>query len=308
MKIAISTSSFDLKNNPVLDELRAIGAQIVTNPYQRKLAPTETVKFLENVVGLIAGVEILDSTVLSQCPDLRVISRCGAGLDNIDETFASASGIAVRSTPDAPTTAVAELTIGLILSSLRHIAITDREIRNGVWKQRYGRLLGEQTVGIIGYGRIGKNVAHLLRGFGCEILVHDDIPHIELGRDQVSLETLIEKSDVVCLHVPLTSNTRGLISSKEFTYFKSDAVIVNTSRGEIIDEKALQIALDKGQIGFAALDTFEREPYAGPLTNNDNVLLTAHIGSYAIEARRNMEICAMRNLVDALEITGDVNR
>ncbi|MCC6923683.1 MAG: hydroxyacid dehydrogenase, partial [Nitrosomonas sp.] len=177
-KFIISTSSFDTVNNPVIQRLIQAGLQPVTNPYGRKLTEDEAVELLkEDVVGMIAGVEPLTARVIQCTKNLKVISRCGTGMDNVDLAAARNHGITVYNTPEAPAQAVAELTLGLILASLRRLCETDRQIRNGEWPRTQGGLLAAQTVGLIGLGHIGKRVAKLCQAFEADVIAYD--PYID---------------------------------------------------------------------------------------------------------------------------------
>jgi D-3-phosphoglycerate dehydrogenase len=211
-------------------------------------------------------------------------------------------GMKLFNTPDAPTLAVAELTIGLILSLLRNIPRLDEEIHHGTWKKRMGNLLNQKQVGVIGFGRIGRKVADLLVPFACRIVYHDiskdlsaDPPYVEPN----ALDELLKTSDVVTLHAS-TAAGRFLIGEEELRTMKKGAWLVNTSRGEAVDEEALCRALEEGRLSGAALDVFQKEPYDGPLKNLPNVILTPHVGSYAKESRIEMETQAVRNLLAGL--------
>jgi D-3-phosphoglycerate dehydrogenase len=285
--------------------LESGGFEVILNPYKRKLKPEEVVALAKGCIGIIAGTEPLTEEVLRQLPGLRAISRCGAGMENVDFEAARKHGIAVSSTPDAPTQAVAELTVGLILNVLRRINFMDRQVRGGAWTKEMGHLLSGKTVGIVGLGRIGKRVAELLKPFGVKVLASELAPDkkwIEKNKVHLtSLEELLRESDVVTLHIPYTEQNRNLISAERVKIMKRGAILINTSRGGLVDENALFQALKNGYLGGAALDTMEIEPYKGPLKELDNVILTPHIGSYALEARVQMEIEATRNLIKALK-------
>ena len=173
-KIFISTSTFDLSNFISKNLIIESGYEIVKNPYNRKLTENEICEMLKNdVIAMIAGTEPITRKVLETASSLKIISRCGVGMDNVDLLAASEFGIKVFNTPDCLTQSVAELTIGHILSLIRNIVISDRNIRNNKWKQQMGNLLSEQTVGVIGYGRIGKRVSQLCSNFGANVIVYD---------------------------------------------------------------------------------------------------------------------------------------
>ena len=306
-KIAISTTAFGQYDKSVIELCRKHGYEVVFNPHRRKLRSDELVEIAEEAVGLIAGTESITEKVLLKLPSLKVISRCGSGLDNVDIESAKRLGIRVFNTPDAPTTAVAELTIGLILALLRKISLMDREIRNNIWKKRMGNLLLDKQVGIIGFGRIGKKVSSLLRAIGTNVFFSDPaVTEKEtIPFPKVEFKELLEKSDIISLHLSYSEENHKLFGEKEFSQMKQGAFLINCSRGNIIDEEALYKVLKNGRLAGAAVDVFEKEPYDGPLKELDNVILTPHIGSYAKEARIKMEIEAVENLIKGLESSVD---
>ncbi len=306
--LVISTSSFDIDNNPPLQQLLRQGFQIVTNPHKRKLTEDEIIELLKDgAVGLIAGIEPLTARVLQAALKLKVISRCGAGLDSVDLTAAQQHGIAVLNTPEAPAQAVAELTMGFILSLLRQISPIDRAVRNGEWPRTQGRLLAAQTVGIVGLGHIGRRVARLCQAFEAAVIAHDPFAVlVPEGVNLVSMEQLLASADVVTLHLPYSSTTHHLLDAKAFAAMKPEAIVVNAARGGLVDEDALADALTSGKVSAAALDVFEQEPYQGALLALNNVTVTSHVGSLARESRQRMEIEAAENLLQGLIKTGAI--
>ena len=301
-KILFTTSSFDLENFADRIAVEAAGFELILNPFGKRLTESQIAELLDDqVIGMVAGVEPLTESVLRRAPSLKVISRCGIGLDNVDMKAAKELGISVFNTPDAPTRSVAELTLAHILSLVRRITESDRAIRMGKCQAMMGSLLARQTVGVIGFGRIGRLVTHLLRAFDARVLVHDEVSITpEQGVEPVSLETLLMKSDIVTLHIPYSSSTHHLINAERLALMKPSALLVNAARGGLIDETALFAALQEKRLAGAALDCFEVEPYSGPLINCDSVQMTAHMGSYAREARAMMEQEACTNLIDGL--------
>jgi D-3-phosphoglycerate dehydrogenase len=199
---------------------------------------------------------------------------------------------------------VAELTVALILNVLRRINFMDRQVRSGAWSKEMGWLLSGKTIGIIGLGRIGKRVAEFLRPFEVKILASEPTPDRKWVKENkvrlTSLEELLRESDVVTLHIPYTEENRNLINAGRLKIMKRGAILINTSRGGLVDEDALYHALKSGHLGGAALDAMETEPYHGPLKELDRVILTPHIGSYALEARVQMEMEAAKNLINML--------
>lgn len=301
-KILITTSSFAKDDPSILTILQEAGYDVELNPFGRKLTEEEVFNLLTQIkpVGMIAGVEPLTAKVLECVSGLKVISRCGIGLDTVDMVAAAKKGITVLNTPDAPTQAVAELTVGLMLNSLRRIAEVDTCLRAGSWNRPMGKLLGEQIVGIIGCGRIGTAVAQLVKPFGARLLGYDSFINKHSIITLVPLDVLLNHSDIVSLHIPYSQSVHHFVNKQLIEKMKPGAIIINTSRGGIIDEDALYEALVEGWLSGACLDTFEREPYTGPLSNLSQTVLTPHIGSYAKEARVNMEREAVLNLLSAL--------
>ena len=305
-KIVISTSSFDIENNSAINSLKSKGFEIIVNPYGRRLTESEISSLLtDDVVGMIAGVEPLTRKALQASPGLKVLSRCGVGMDNVDLCACGESETWVCNTPNAPAMAVAELTVALMLDLLRKVSQADRNIRAKKWKPLMGNLLSCQTVGIIGYGRIGKRVCDILKGFGVRLLVHDKVRiACDQGFSTVSFEELLSTSDIISLHVPYESANHHLIDHDSIQNMKTGAFLINASRGGLIDESELYVALKSGKLAGAALDTFEQEPYAGPLSELPNVILTPHMGSYAKECRIQMELESAENLMKGLAVKG----
>ena len=312
--ILITTSSFGAQDAEPKTLLRTSGLAVQENPFRRTLTESElsTLLHTHRPVGLIAGVEPLTAAVLEAAAShLKVISRCGAGLDSVDLQKAAALGIAVYNTPEAPSQAVAELALGCLLNLIRELPQADRRLRAGTWSKPMGFLLGELVVGVVGLGRIGKRVATLVRAFGADVIATDPVWDLAwAGEHQVAratLQELLHRVDVVTLHVsPVPS--APLIGAAELAQMKRGAYLINVSRGGLVDERALHEALRSGHLKGAALDTFEREPYDGPLRELENVLLTPHLGSYARAARNGMEREAAENLIRGLAERGVLHR
>lgn len=298
-KVYISTTSFASDDEQPLQLLKAASLDIHMNPLGRKMSENEMINVLADMDYLIAGTEPLTRRVLASTKKLKVISRCGVGMDNVDLGAAAELGIKVFNTPWGPTVAVAELTVGLILDLLRKCSAMDRAVRAGVWKKQMGRLLNGKKVGIIGFGRIGQKVASLLLPFNVELSYCDICePGKSLSCSPRQTEDLLSWADIVTLHCS-APETMPLLGKLELEKMKKGSWIVNASRGGLIDEGALYRVIKEGHIAGAALDVFDQEPYAGPLRELDNVILTPHIGSYAKEARIQMEMDSVDNLLKA---------
>lgn len=302
--VLISTRSFGVYDKTPISILQKNGFEIKFNPYGKILNEDELINLIEDVDGLIAGTEDLNSKVLKSAKNLKVISRCGVGLDNIDLNTAHELGIKVLNTPTSVIQAVAELTLSLILSLLRRITQSDRNIRQGIWKPIMGCLLQDKKVGIIGLGRIGKQLVKLLTPFSPQILAFDINPdHIFCASNNIRLvpkEELLISSDIISLHIPYSPEVNYFIDTHDFELMKTSSIFVNTSRGGLVNEKALYSHLKGNKESYAGIDTFEKEPYSGPLIELENIILTSHIGSYARESRIQMEIEAAENLVNNL--------
>ena len=294
----ITTAPFGEADPASLELLDEAGIEYVLNPISRRLTEEELVSLVPGFDVMIAGTEPITGRVLEAGARLRLISRVGVGLDNVDLLAARARGIAVAYTPEGPADAVAELTVGLALSLLRGVHLANMAIRRGIWKRIPGRRLARVTVGVVGVGRIGRRVIRLLSAFGARILANDltRVPIDEPVR-WVDKPTLYRESDLVSLHVPLTRLTRPLVGAAELALMRPGALLINTCRGGVVDEAALATALRKGWLGGAAVDTFADEPYHGELVNVETCLITAHMGSMAADCRLRMETGAAQNAV-----------
>lgn len=300
--ILITTSSFGMESDEI-KALEASGYKVSLNPFGRRLTEDEVSSLLtEDVIGMIAGVEPLTEAVINAAPSLRVISRCGAGLDSVNLEAAQSAQIAVLNTPAAPAPAVAELTIGMMLDVLRGISLQDRALRRAEWVRPQGGLLGAKKIGLLGYGHIGKLVASIASSFGAEIIAHDPFaePSDKDIATLVSFDQLLAEADIISLHTPYLPKLHHLFNAEVISRMKKGAILINAARGGLIEEDALYNAISSGQLSGAALDVFEDEPYTGKLTELDQIVLTAHVGSYARETRVLQEAEAVINLMQAL--------
>jgi len=304
-KVLITTSSFSLGNFAQAKSLHDAGISLEMNPHGRRLSEDEVAELVAtDVIAILAGLEPLTDRVLSNAKSLRVIARCGTGLDSVDLQAASRLGIDVFNTPDAPTQAVAELTIAHMLNSLRHISTTDSNMRSGKWTPTMGSLLATKTVGLIGVGRIGSAVAKLAQAFEARVIGFDPVVSSHNSVEMLSLNEVLNQADIVSLHVPINDQTHHIVNASAISRMKPGSIVVNVSRGGLIDESALHDALKSQHLSGAALDCFEDEPYSGPLLQIPGVHVTAHMGSYARETRDLMEVEASTNLVNGLRKRG----
>ena len=280
----------DPVSNKCLEILKNAGLEV---SYQPTISAEDLIKQIpEYDVVIVRSRTKITSSVIEAGKKLRVIGRAGVGLDNIDVEAASKRNIVVLNTPESSTEAVAELVLGLMLSLARKIPLGDRGIKEGRWLK--GEMMGIElkgkTLGIVGLGRIGSRVGALAKAFGMKILVYDVIQLPEqlirsLEAEVVDLDTLLSRSDFITLHVPLTPETRHLINRERLAKMKKGAYLINTSRGEVVDEEALYAALKEGWLAGAALDVFEKEPPASEVVKLPNVVCTPHIGAQTVEAQ-----------------------
>jgi D-3-phosphoglycerate dehydrogenase len=301
-KAFISTIPFAENDLTPVRLLQQAGVDLVINPIGRKLKEDELADLIGDYDVLIAGTEPITEKVMARASRLKLIARVGIGLDSVDLTAARRRGIRVCYTPDAPAKAVSDLTLGLMLSLLRQVHVSNAQMHAGRWQRFFGRRLGEVTIGVIGMGRIGIGVLARLQGFGCQrVLVNDIRPNRNLETafrfEWADKERIYREADVISLHLPLNGQTRDLIRRQELELMKPDALLINTARGGIVNEADLYAVMKAGHLAGAAIDVFEQEPYDGPLREIERCLLTAHMGSMSIDCRTRMEIEATMDAV-----------
>jgi D-3-phosphoglycerate dehydrogenase len=298
----ITTVPFGQQNRLPLELLESADIAYRINPLGRRLTEHELAEMVGDSEALIAGTEPITALVMSRAPRLKLISRVGIGLDSVDLLAAEERGIQVCYTPDAPAPAVAELAFALMLSLLRSVHLANLQMHGGHWHRHMGRRLAEVTVGIIGTGRIGARVLRRIPAFGSpRVLVNDLKPNLklvpELKLEWVDKEEIYRSADVISLHLPLTMQTRNMIGRTQLMQMKPDALLINTSRGGIINEPELTQVLNSGHLGGVAIDVFTHEPYTGELAAIPRCLLTCHMGSMSVDCRTRMEIEATEDAV-----------
>ena len=304
-KIYISTSTFAQFSSKPLEMLRDNNYEVTINSFGRKLHQNEVLNIVSNFDAIIAGTENYNSETIESAKNLKVISRVGIGLDNIDIECADQKGIKIFKTQTTPAPSVAELVLGLTLDLLRKISNHNKNLKNGIWTKQMGSLFHGKALGIIGLGNIGKKLVEITSGMQLKYLAYDIVRDEkfaqEYGVQYCNLDELLIKSDVVSIHLSLSDNNKGLIGFNQLKMMKNTSILINTSRGEIVNEQELEKAILKKIIAGAGLDVFQDEPYAGDLRKYDNVIVTPHIGSYAKEIRVSMELEAVENLLIGLE-------
>jgi len=303
-KIFITTTTFGQYSKKPLILLKEKSLNIILNRKSRKLTYSELKNDIHRYDGIIAGTEKYDRHVLDAGENLKVISRVGVGVDNIDLDYALEKDIKVFKTQTSPSLAVAELALCLILNLNRKIIEQSNNLNNGFWKKQMGSLVSGKTIGIIGLGTIGKKLVEITKSLQLKYLAFDKITDDLFAKinnvEYCDLSFLLENSDIVSIHLNMAKGNEEMINLNQLKKMKPSSLIINTSRGEIINEEDLEIALRDSIIAGAGLDVFHEEPYDGPLTNNKKVILTPHIGSYAREIRAAMELEAVKNLFRGL--------
>jgi D-3-phosphoglycerate dehydrogenase len=313
MKILITPRSFASFSDKSLKMFTERGYEIKRNNTGRPYEKEEMLKLIRDIDGIIIGIDELSAEIIEGADALKVISKYGIGLDNIDINTATNKKIIVTSTPTANVDAVADLAFGLILSLARRIPEADKKTKSGKWEKIIGKSVWEKTLGVIGLGKISRQVVKRAIGFEMNILAFDIVKDKKFvqkyGIKYVNLEKLLRKSDYITIHIPLNDATRGMISYEELEKMKKNAFLINTSRGGIVDEEALYDALRNNKLRGAALDVYNNEPLReSPLKELDNMIMTPHIGAYTEEAIENMSIQAAQNLIDVLEGREPQNR
>jgi len=321
MKIAVSVVTFS-KNEKLVKELNKYFPNNSINTLGRRYIPQELIESLKDADGAIVGLDKIDERILKYCPKLKVISKYGIGTDKINFGDCKKYGIEVLLQNGANKRSVSELTLGFMLGLMRGAYISSVELREGIWNKynNKGRNLTEKTIGIIGVGNIGKDLVSLLKPFDCKILVNDIRKDAEQKQFysknnliEVSKKEIYKTSDIITIHTPLTELTRNMITKKEFNLMRKDSYIINTARGEIVNEEDLFWALKNKIIAGAALDVYTHEnepnfyekPFYQRLRSLPNIILTPHMGGTSKEASLALGINAINNLKKYFKIKNE---
>lgn len=299
--VASCAVTFGIFNKVPVERLEDAGCEVRLNPYGRPLTPAEIVEHAKDADVIILGNDRLDSATIGKLPNLKLVVRHGAGLDNVDFSELGKRDITVANTPGANKEETADLTFALILDLARMVTQSINQLKGGVWNKIPGRTLYGKTIGIIGVGAIGMAVASRAMGFGMDILGNDIVQRDEAARFGLlytSLNELLSASDVVTIHAPLTSATKNLIGARELKRMKPGALLINTARAGVVREAALEKALMSGHLGGYAVDVYAKEP-PDPTSymSLPNVLTTPHIGSSTMEANLRMGDMAVDNIL-----------
>jgi phosphoglycerate dehydrogenase-like enzyme len=302
--VVVTWPDYDLDGEHLGRALRRAGLTPRLEAKRGARSAADMRRLLADAVAAIVSTDPFDAALIAASPDLRVIARVGVGVDSVDVDAATVHGVAVTITPGANEATVADHAVALMLAALRRICEHDGAVREGRW-HRTGRhtpwLLTGSTVGLIGFGQIGRTVARRLAGFEVRVLVTDPIVPRDGAVEAVGLDALLAQSDVVSLHAPLLPSTRRLIGARELALMRADAVLVNTARGGVVDEEALVEALERGQLRAAALDVFEEEPpRTSRLLSLRNVVLSPHNAGLSIPSIEEMTRRATSSVIDVL--------
>ncbi len=304
-KVLATAVTFGKVNKQPKARLETIGCEVVTNPLGRPLRLEEFAKYSPDVDALIVGNDKVTAEVIESCPKLKIIAKHGIGVDGIDIKAANARGIVVTNAPGTNSQEVADLAIGFMIMLGRGLYPANRDTKNGKWIKPMGTSMYKKTVGIIGTGTIGRALASRASGFNMSILGYDLVQNEESkknGVKYVSLDELLEKSDYVSLHLPLTSETKNIVSAEKIVKMKKDAILVNTARRELVDYDALYEALQNGLLRGYATDVYDAEPPKHiPLFDLENVLLSPHLGGTTLESNLRMGDTAVDNVIAVLK-------
>lgn len=305
-RLLVTPTSYGKNDTRLKSELEEQVGEVIYNPTGKPLSSAEVAKLLPGIDGYIAGLDGIDADALEAADRLRVIARYGVGVDNVDLRTAREKGIVVTNTPGANSVSVAELALGLMLALARQIPEAVEAVHQGKWPRYAGLSLEGKTIGILGLGAIGKQLARRLTGFDCRLLAYDPLGDAavakELHVELAALDEVLRQADFLSLHLPLLPETREMVNEGFLGKMKRGSFLINTSRGEVVDEAALLKALQSGQLRGAGLDAFAAEPPdpKNPLLELPQVIATPHLGAQTDGATSNMGWLAMRDCLAVL--------
>ena len=295
INVLITTSTF---NKDILKKLSIKNNfKIIMNRTGKKVDYNFLKKKISKINVIIAGTEIYDEKVLKLASNLKAIYRIGVGTDNINLDFCKRNNIKIFTSKTDLSTGVAEHAIGLMFSAIKKIIEFDKNIKTKKWKKQTTKLLSNKKIGIIGLGKIGKKIYKLLKPFKLKYFYNDEIRYDYLDIKFKSIKELFKICDVITIHLPLNKKTNKIINKKIFIQSNPNIILINTSRGEVINEMDLVNFLLKNKKAFAALDVFQKEPYVGKLQKLQNIILTPHVGGYSLELRSQMENEAIDKII-----------
>ena len=296
IKILITTSTFSKQNLDLLNEKKKY--KFLINESGQKVKETFLIKNIKDVDAVIAGTEIYNERILASAKKLKLISRIGVGIDNIDLKYCKKNKIKVLSSKTELSTGVAEHSLALIFSALKKINYFDKNLKKNIWKKKNTNLLYGKKIGIIGFGKIGKKIYNLTKPFNLEYFYNDKIKIKNSNIRYKTIKEIFSICDIITLHLPFNKNTKNIIEKKILSNVGHKIILINTSRGEIINENDLFRFLIKNKESVTCLDVFGKEPYKGNLNKLSNIILTPHVSGYSFEIRNLMEKEALKNIID----------
>lgn len=305
-RVLVTPTSYGKYDERLTTELEARVGEVVYNTTGKPLSANQLIEMIAEFDGYIAGLDEITAGVIEAAERLRVIARYGVGVDNVELDAAEAAGIVVTNTPGANSASVAELAVGLMIATARNVVSAARSTRDGDWPRMRGLSLDGKVVGLYGFGSIGKEVARRLAGFDCRVIAYDIVrDEAFAGVHDVTLcsrDELLRQSDVLSLHCPLVPDTRGMVDAGFLARMKTGAILINTARGELIDEQALVGALDSEKLRGVAMDVFAQQPPAtdNPLLQHPRVIATPHMGAHTDGAANAMGWGAFENCLAVL--------
>lgn len=303
-KVLVTATNYSTYCSAAKALLEENGVEVIENPYGRPMTRDELLTVVGDIDGVVVGVDTWNEEIFAHAPMLRAMARFGVGVDNIDLAAAKAYGIQVTNAKGMNSNPVAELTVGLILSTLRNVPAFNASIREGKWDRFMGRDLAGMTVGLLGFGDIAQRVAKKLSGFDVSICAYDLYPNLEKARElnveMVSMEEALHRADVVCMHLPSLPATHHIMDAQTFGMMKDGSYFINTARGALVDETALAQALRSGKLTAAAIDVFDQEPVRrdNPLFALPNLFATPHTAAETYDTYHNVGLATARQLLD----------
>ena len=303
-KVLVTATNYSTYCSAAKALLEENGVKVIENPYGRPMTRDELLTVVGDIDGAVVGVDTWNEKIFAHAPKLRAMARFGVGVDNIDLAAAKAHGIQVTNAKGMNSNPVAELTVGLILSTLRNVPAFNASIREGKWDRFMGRDLAGMTVGLLGFGDIAQRVAKKLSGFDVSICAYDLYPNLEKARElnveMISMEETLHRADVVCMHLPSLPSTHHIMDAQTFGMMKDGSYFINTARGALVDETALAQALRSGKLTAAAIDVFDQEPVRrdDPLFALPNLFATPHTAAETYDTYHNVGLATARQLLD----------
>ncbi len=305
--VLVTARAFGRFSQEPYEILAKAGCSLAPNPWKgQKLDEAALLTLVGDIDALICGEDAVTARVIAAAPRLKVISKFGVGVDKIAIGAATARRIPVCNTPGANSESVADMAFCLLLGIARRLPYCDGEVRRGAWQPIIGCEIYGKTMGIMGLGKIGKAVARRAKGFGMKVLAFDAYPDeafaAKEGVTLVDMATVLREADFVSLHIPSSQDNKAIIGAEQLAMMKPSAFLINTARGDIVDEDALYLALTTGRLAGAAVDVFAKEPpdSASPLLSLDNIVVAPHVAAHTVEAINNMGIMSARNAVAIL--------